>query len=647
LEIELRKQILTPEVLKNRLDTIKKSHERSVAYGIEKGAIFPKRILKLEELENKINKNRMLLSIASRFMVTLYEFLKGSGFFIILLDNECCILKVLGDEDVVKEALSLKMVVGAYMSENSIGTTAMGIAIEEHAPIQISEKEHFVTAYQRWTCSAAPIHDVDGNIIGLLNLTGGREKVQKHTLGLIVSAVKCIENQIKVEHINNRLLETYQYMSTVVDSIYLGIYVINNEGILKTINKEACSILRIKEEDIIGKTVDTILPDWINIFEKIVKGNVYNNFEVTLSNETTKTRYNVSATPIEVDNEVKGLVIVFTAIKEVIKPTNKYSSGKAVYNFEDLVGNSHEIKKVIEYAKAISSSPSTVLIQGESGTGKELLAQSIHNYGDRSNKTFMAINCGAISKNLIESELFGYEDGSFTGARRGGCAGKFELSSGGTLFLDEIGEMPLEMQVNLLRVLQEGYITRVGGDKIIPVDVRIIAATYKDLKKEVEKGRFREDLFYRLSVIPIKIPPLRERKGDLPILIDYLLKIKADKLNKRLTIMSASIYEKMINYNWPGNVRELENCIENIVNLNGESTKVFDEHEKNNAINNDDFNKVLTLENKKICTLAELEKKEIIKAMNQNECNMTKIAKDLGITRATLYSKIKRYDITR
>ncbi|MCB2340166.1 sigma 54-interacting transcriptional regulator [Clostridium estertheticum] len=604
-------------------------------------------MLKVEGCKDNISKNRKLLNAASRFMVTLYEFLKGSGFFIVLLDNECCILKIIGDEDVVEEALSLNMVVGAYMSESSIGTTAMGIAIKEQNPIQISEKEHFIAAYQRWTCSAAPIHDVDGTIIGLLNLTGGREKVQKHTLGLIVSAVKCIENQINVEYINNRLLETYRYMNTVVDSIYLGIYVINKEGILKTINKEACSILRIKEEDIIGKKVDTILPDWINIFEKIIKGNVYNNIEVTLSNETTKTRYNVSANPIEIDNEVKGLVVVFTAIKKVIKSVNKYSSGRAIYNFEDIVGDSLEIKKVIEYAKIISSSPSTVLIQGESGTGKELLAQSIHNYGDRSNKTFIAINCGAISKNLIESELFGYEEGSFTGARRGGCAGKFELSSGGTLFLDEIGEMPLDMQVNLLRVLQEGYITRVGGDKIIPVDVRIIAATYKDLKKEVEKGRFREDLYYRLSVIPIKIPSLIERKGDLPILIDHLLKIKANKLNKKLTIMSAGIYEKMLNYNWPGNIRELENCIENIVNLNGESTMVFGHDEKNKSINNDCLNKVLSVENKKIYTLAELERNEIIKAMDQNECNMTKTAKDLGITRATLYSKIKRYNITR
>jgi transcriptional regulator with PAS, ATPase and Fis domain len=624
---------------KDKLDMIKNSHERSVDHGIKKSRIFPKKILNLEEIKDNSKKNEKLLNIASRFMRTLYDFLKGSGFFIILLDNECCILKVLGDDDVVEEALNLNMVVGAYMSENSIGTNAMSIALKEHTPIQISENEHFTTAYQRWTCSAAPIHDIDGTIIGVLNLTGDRQKVHQHTLGLIVAAVKSIENQIKSE-----------YMNSIVDSISLGIYVVNKDGILKTINKEACSILGIKEEDIVDKKVDIILPDWVNIFGKIKKGNIYNNIEVILNNEIAKARYNISATPMEIDNEVRGMVIVFTKIQKVIKLANKYSGGKAVYNFEDFVGDSKEIKKVIEYAKLISYSSSTVLIQGESGTGKELLAQSIHNYSARNNNTFIAINCGAINENLIESELFGYEDGSFTGARKGGCAGKFELSNRGTLFLDEICEMSLNMQVTLLRVLQEGYITRVGGNKIIPVDVRIIAATYKNLKKEVEEGRFRADLFYRLSVIPIKIPSLRERQGDLPVLIEHFLKIKAKKLNKPLPIINTDVYKKMINYNWPVNVRELENCIENIVILNGESTMVFEDNKKNNPLNNNNnnnSNKILSIENEKFYTLEESEKNEIIKALNQNQHNMTKTAKTLGITRATLYSKMKKYDITR
>lgn len=625
---------------KDKLQIIKNSHKRSLDYGIKKNRIFPRKVLKLQETKDNTKKNEKLLNIASRFMRTLYDFLKGSGFFIVLLDRECCILKVLGDKDVVEVASNLNMVVGAYMSENSIGTNAMSIALNEHTPIQISEDEHFTTAYQRWTCSAAPIHDIDGTIIGILNLTGDRQKVHQHTLGLIVAAVKSIENQIKAE-----------YMNSIVDSISLGIYVINKDGILKTINKEACTILGIKEEDIIEKKVDIILPDWVNIFEKLKGGNVYNNIEVVLNNEIAKSSYNISATPMEIDNEVRGMVVVFTEIQKVIKIANKYIGGKAIYNFENFIGSSREIKKVIEYAKIVSYSSSTVLIEGESGTGKELLAQSIHNYSTRNTNTFIAINCGAIPENLIESELFGYEEGSFTGAKKGGSAGKFELSNRGTLFLDEICEMSLNMQVNLLRVLQEGYITRVGGNKIIPVDVRIIAATYKNLKKEVEEGRFREDLFYRLSVIPVKIPPLREREGDLPILIDHFLRKKCKKLNKELTIINADVYEKMINYNWPGNVRQLENCIENIVILNGESTMIFDDAEKNNTINKitlnkSTLNKILNIENEEIHTLEELEKNEIKKAINQNECNITKIAKALGITRATLYSKIKKYDIT-
>lgn len=629
----------------NQIEIIKKSHERSVNYGIKKNRIFPKKILNSEEMSSNIKHNEKFLSIASPFIKNLYDFLVKSGFLIILTDKEGCILKVVGDDDVVEVASSLNMVVGAYMSENSIGTNAMGIAIKEDIPIQISASEHFISAYHRWTCSAAPIHDIDGKIIGSINLTGAREKVHSHTLGLVVAAVKSIENQIKVENANDKLLETYQYMNTILDSISLGVYAVNKDGVLKTINKEACHILGIKGEVLVEKKVDLILPNWTSIFARLKVGKTYDNREEVLDNELVNGRYNISATPIEVNNQIIGMVIVFKEMDKVFKLVNKYSGGGAVYKFDDIIGDSEEIKKVIDYAKTVSSSTSTVLIEGESGTGKELLAQAIHNYSDRRNNPFIAINCGAIPKNLIESELFGYENGAFTGARTGGHAGKFELSSGGTLFLDEIGEMPLDMQVNLLRVLQEGYVTRVGGDKVIPVDVRIIAATNENLREEVEKGRFREDLYYRLSVIPIKIPPLRERTGDLPILIRYFLRMKVKKLNKQLNGIRADIYLNMMNYNWPGNIRELENCIENIINLNGESTMVFKDNNKPSETSIEEVNDEKKLQVKTVYTIEELEKTEIIKAININNHNMTKVAKDLGITRATLYTKIKKYDI--
>ncbi|NFN85646.1 PAS domain S-box protein [Clostridium sporogenes] len=626
---------------------IKKSHERSVYFGIEENRVFPKKILKGDEITNNIEKNKSFLKIASQFIEILYDFLKGSEFFIILTDKEGCILKIIGDKEVMDIANNLNMVVGAFMSENSIGTNAMGTAIKENIPIQISEKEHFIKAYHRWTCSAAPIHDIDGDIIGCLNLTGDRDMVHSHTLGLVVAAVKSIENQINVDNANKRLLETYQYMNTIVDSISSGIYVVDFRGKIKTINKAACNILGIQDKDVLDKNVENILPNWQHIFERIKNGKTYEDKEAVLSDRVIKGRYNVSATPIKIENQIIGMVIVFKEIKTVINLVNKYSGMRAVYNFEDIIGESKEIKKVISYAKSISSSPSTVLIEGESGTGKELLAQSIHNYGDRKENSFIAINCGAIPKSLIESELFGYEDGAFTGAKRGGHAGKFELANGGTLFLDEIGEMPLDMQVNLLRVLQEGYVTRVGGDKIIPVNVRIIAATNKDLKKEVEMGTFRQDLYYRLSVIPIILPPIRERRGDLPILIKYFLRSKSIKLNKPMPHIKEDIYSNMLQYGWPGNIRELENFIENIVNLKGDSSFVLEDDFKNieHKQNNFHENNIGLLYTNKIRTLEEIEKEAIINTLNEYNRNMSKSAKSLGITRATLYSKIKKYNI--
>ncbi|MBY6756617.1 sigma 54-interacting transcriptional regulator [Clostridium botulinum] len=625
---------------------IKKSHERSVYFGIEENRVFPKKILKGKEITNNIEKNKSFLKVASPFIDILYDFLKGSEFFIILTDKEGCILKIIGDKEVMDIANNLNMVVGAFMSENSIGTNAMGTAIKEDIPIQISEREHFIKAYHRWTCSAAPIHDINGDIIGCLNLTGDRDRVHSHTLGLVVAAVKSIENQINVDNTNKKLLETYQYMNTIVDSISSGIYVVDFRGKIKTINKAACNILGIEDKDVLDKNVENILPNWHHIFERIKNGKPYEDKEAVLNDKLIKGRYNVSATPIQIENKIIGMVIVFKEIKTVLDLVNKYSGMRAVYNFEDIIGESKEIKKVINYAKSISSSPSTVLIEGESGTGKELLAQSIHNYSDRGENSFIALNCGAIPKSLIESELFGYEDGAFTGARRGGHAGKFELANGGTLFLDEIGEMPLDMQVSLLRVLQEGYVTRVGGDKIIPVDVRIIAATNKDLKKEVEKGTFRQDLYYRLSVIPIKLPPIRERKGDLPILIKYFFRIKSIKLNKPMPHIKEDIYHNMLQYNWPGNIRELENFIENIVNLRGDSSFILEEDFKNiEDKHNFHENNIGLLYSNKIRTLEEIEKEAIINTVNEYNRNMSQSAKALGITRATLYSKLKKYNI--
>lgn len=637
---------------KNRHEEIiKKSHERCVEYGVEKERTLPKKILKGSEVSDNINNNKDLLRVAEPFMNLLYNFLEGSGFFIILTDKEGCILNLVGDGEVVKAARELNMVVGAYMDERSIGTNAMGTAIKEDSPIQISATEHFITAYHRWTCSAAPIHNEKGEIVGTLNLTGSSKLVHPHTLGLVAAAVKSIENQMKSDLIQSRLTEAYSYLNTIMGSISTGIFAVDNKGSIRLINKNACDMFGITEEQAIGKNITETFAEFKEIVRAFESKKSIQDEEISLTNGTKKERYNVNFYPINsVDKESIGTVVTLKEIQNVINLVNKYTGMRARYTFENIIGESRQTKKVIEYARQIANSPSTVLIQGESGTGKEVLAQAIHNESIRRDYGFVAINCGAIPKNLIESELFGYDDGAFTGARKGGHPGKFELANGGTLFLDEIGEMPLDMQVNLLRVLQEGTVTRVGGTKCIPVDVRIIAATNKDLKKEIEKGTFRQDLFYRLSVIPIELPPLRDRKEDIVFLVENFLKLKASKLKREIPEIDAQLYEKFLDYDWQGNIRELENVIENIVNLGGKLSSGISSRFVNTMKQEEQALEFIAgcideKEESYIYSLEELERKAILACMNKFRGNISHVAKTLGISRNTLYLKMKKYNI--
>ncbi|OCA98905.1 sigma-54-dependent Fis family transcriptional regulator [Clostridium beijerinckii] len=621
-------------------EIIKESHKRCNDYGIKKDISCPSKILRGEEFNVLIQKNKSLIEIARPFMEILYNFLKGSGFSLYFTDKNGVVLTIIGDQDIIRDQIHMGIIEGADMSEKSAGTNGIGTAIAENISLQISGEEHFIKVFQVWTCSSSVVHDEDGNIIGCLNLTGRRQLAHPHTLGLVVAAVKSIENHLKVKNTQKELVKTYQYLNKIMNSVNLGIFAVDTKGIIKAINKSACGMLHMKEEGVINRNVDTVLDNWKYILEQLRNGQSYEDEEIVYSDK--KKRFNINVYPIKDKNSnITGMVGIFKDIQNVYNLVNKYISRTAKYTFDDIIGQSEEVHRLKEQIKSISNSPSTVLIQGESGTGKELIAQSIHNNSNRRNKSFVAINCGAIPKSLIESELFGYEEGAFTGAKRGGCPGKFELANGGILFLDEIGEMPLDMQVNLLRVLQEGFVTRIGGSKYINVDVRIIAATNKNLKKEIENGTFRDDLYYRLSVIPIYVPPLRERSKDIEILIDHFLKIKAAKLGKPIPKIQKNIYEKLLNYNWPGNVRELENCIENIVNMDGNTSFSFENKTIKRDLNYCN-NEILEYD---MCSLEELEKRAISICINQCEGNVSKSCRILGINRSTMYAKMKKYNI--
>lgn len=330
----------------------------------------------------------------------------------------------------------------------------------------------------------------------------------------------------------------------------------------------------------------------------------------------------------------------------------KYND-KEKYDFKNIIGKSPQILKVIDECQRISNNSSNILITGESGTGKEFFARAIHNNSFRKNAPFIPVNCGAIPKELIESELFGYEAGAFTGANKNGYIGKFELAEGGTIFLDEIGEMPLSMQVTLLRVLQDKCITKIGSKKCTKIDVRIIAATNKDLKKAISENLFRKDLYYRLNAFNIHIPPLKDRIGDIPLFLDYLLKEKSIEFNKPIPIIPNTLFQKIISYCWPGNIRELENFVENFVALDGISTYDINLEECHCLTHDNLGNRIVYNEKEikkiddteEVLSFEELEKREIKKAIKVYNRNMTKVAQALGISRNALYTKIKKYEI--
>ncbi len=605
-----------------------------------------------DKLVEVLAENEELINFSYPFMNDLYSFVKGSGFVVVLADSKFRILEVIGDLNILKDsAKKLNFVRGAVWHEKNVGNTAINTCIRERNAIQMTGDQHYCYTHKDWTCSAAPIF-FDGNLVGVLNVSGYANNIQLHTLGMVVAAGRAIQTKLEVEKANVDLRLKNNFQDAIIKSVPEGLLTIDNKGILTFINVRGAEILEIDRRNCMGKHISELVvnfdPVILNVL-KTEKGYIDKEFSI-------KTKYgqrlHFIKTAVIVRNEEGKLVSVvetFKKIKKVHKLVNRMVGAYAKFNFEDIVGSSMQLQEAIRVARIAARSSSSILVNGESGTGKELLVQAIHNSSTRSKESFISINCAAIPSELIESELFGYEAGAFTGASKNGRPGKFELADGGTIFLDEIGEMPLHMQAKLLRAIQENQITRIGGTDVIDVDVRIISATNKDLLKESNEGNFRRDLFYRLNVLNIELPPLRKRTGDMQELVYYFISKINDKINKDITDISHEALKCLSEYEWPGNIRELENAIERAVNVC--ETKRIEKCDlpiyiKENRGTLFDYNEVVIEEDDYIETIEELEIKAIKKALRVKKGNVTKAAQSLSITRNTLYNKAKKYDIT-
>lgn len=414
--------------------------------------------------------------------------------------------------------------------------------------------------------SRVPVRDRDGDLLGA------------------VAVFRDITEVIKLAEEITSLKETQLLLHEIINSTQDAISVVDENGIGLLINSAYTDLIGLKAEDVINKPATVDIAEGESVHMKVLRTRrAYKN--VPMKAGPHRKEILVDAAPIIVNGVLKGSVAVVHDVSQIHRLSRELEGARqlirrleAKYIFEDIIGTSREIREAVEKARQVAATPATVILRGESGTGKELFAHAIHEASNRRGQ-FVRVNCASIPETLLESELFGYVEGAFTGARRGGRRGYFEESSGGTLFLDEITEITPGVQAKLLRVLQEREVVRVGDSTPIPVDVRVIAATNADLEKLVTAGHFRDDLYYRLNVVPIFIPPLRRRREDIPLLVEFILRKLNREFGRNVADISGVALETLMRYDWPGNVRELENVLGRaMINMQFGETRVEQKH---------------------------------------------------------------------
>lgn len=517
--------------------------------------------------------------------------------------------------------------VGSVLREEILGTNCTARCLREQRLVYVLSGENWKIALRKRNrqCAAAPIRDASGQMTGVLTLTATPDNFNAHTLGTVQAAAEAIGQQLTLR----RLLAEQQ---SILENLNEGVVVCDREGRIKTLNRYARQIFAGLDAG--NASIDQLLQPQSG---SLLTLPCCNDREMIFRPDG---RHSVSCLVSLMPAPDGGRILSLRENQRIRAITRRVLGVSASYTFDMIRGQAPTLQQALQDARASSRSDSTVLLTGESGTGKELFAQAIHNASSRAHESFVAVNCGALPRDLVQSELFGYVDGAFTGSRRGGSAGKFELADGGTLFLDEIGEMPLEAQTSLLRVLQESEVLRIGAAHPVKVDVRIIAATHCDLQSAVEQGAFRRDLFYRLNVISLTIPALRERQSDIPDLVNTFIRTLCQRLNKLPPQVSHEAMNALEAWHWPGNVRELENLVERIVNLC--QSHIIDLADLPPAmVTRSDAENYTSASN----LLQDNERACILQTLRAQGGNMRQSAKLLGISRTALYNKLNQWNI--
>src|SRR6266516_3212078 len=626
-----------------------------------------------------------LLSLVRPAMEDLHQFIEGSACVVVFADAEVRIVDRFGDPEMQEELKHLGLTIGASWREDEQGSNALALALLDSVPLQLEGAMHYRAALHALYTSAAPVYDLMGHAVGALAVIGSHENCHPHTLGMITAAAQAISNQLQMQVWLSNANDLLSELKTILQALPEGILLLRRDGVISQMNAPAGTMLGLTPAKVTGRRLRDVLPIPSILFQALARQQQLSDEEIIFDTVHGRVTCLCSLKPISSYRPQTGLedivgstgiviaepvasdgfVIILRSIERVQKLVNRMTGARDRLTFANVVGNSPALQEALRLAHLAVKSNSTVLLQGETGTGKEIFVQSIHNGSARSDGPFVAINCAAIPRELINTELFGYEGGSFTGADRQGRPGKFEQAHGGTLFLDEIGDMPLDLQTTLLRAIETHTIVRIGGQRVIPADVRIIVATHKDLREEVRRGNFRSDLYYRLNVLAINIPPLRERAGDLPLLVRHFLQRQSRVLGRSLAITPEAM-AALQQYSWPGNVRELENMLERVTYLMPKTTIAVDDlpidirpsialaqlhaSERDSQVPDDTqrkqppapfIDKSAAL--KEYSMNAEMQ--AILQAWHTSNGHVTRAAALLGISRTTMWRKMVKYGL--
>jgi len=585
-----------------------------------------------EDLNIRKNKYNLYISTAKNLFEKFIS--KKNPFTISLIDNEGVVLYILNknNDPILFEGLKI---------DSSFGITAIRKALIEKKVCEIIGEEHTFEPFKKWSCASSPIKNNRGELVGIISISSEKERYPDFAIEIVSLISNAVQNEVNLKTLLKEIEFSKHFAEVIAEGNKDGVLVLDKNANVLYINKIGADILRIDRESAIGKNVTEIVdftPVILNVF-KTHKGYVDREFIIESPSRGILHFIKTAVVLKDSDGNFVGVVDFFREIERVRKFVTSYIGAEARFTFDDIKGESLKIKEVLRIAKIAAKSNSSVLITGETGTGKEMFAQAIHFESSRCNGPFVALNCGAIPRDLAESEFFGYEPGAFTDADKKGRPGKFELADRGTLFLDEIDELPPSIQTKLLRVIEYKVITRIGGTKSLKVDTRIISSTNKNIEDLVEKGIFRKDLYFRLNVIHIDIPPLRERKDDIPILISHFIKKFNESLNKNIKGYEKSFLEPLLSYDFPGNVRELQNIVERAMNISDEeyiSKKHLPPYifEKRKIV-------------KEFEDFEDLKKEFIKKILNESCYNISQASKKLGISRPTLYKILKKHGLIK